>query len=397
MNLQELIDQQRPGYSLDQIFYRSPEIYQIEVDRIMSRNWCFAGHVSEIPNKGDYFLFKIGEETVIVIRGRGDEIHALINVCRHRGSQICTKEKGSVNVLTCPYHAWAYDFDGTLKVAQHMGPDFDASQHHLHRAQIEVLGGMIYVCLAKKPPSLEPAKQDLQPVFDMFGFDNMKLAAKRRYHFKANWKLAVENYHECYHCAPSHPEYAAMHTLKLGPDEIEKRQAHMREAMGSCGLKTIEFDHLDDRQPSHIQGYAYSRTALFEGIKTGSQDGQPLAPLLGDLKDFDQGGSDLSIGPFSFFLIYSDHMVGYRFLPEDVDNCTCDIYWMVRGDAVEGRDYDVEKLTWLWHITTLADEDIIVNNQKGVNSRFYQPGPYSQMEHWTQRSMAWYLREMSQF
>lgn len=395
MNLKELIKSQKIGYSLSQAFYRDPDILAAEMDRVLGRNWCFAGHVSQIPNKGDFFLFEIGAESVIVVRGRDDDIHAVMNVCRHRGSHICLERQGSVKLLTCPYHAWAYDFDGTLKVAQFMGDDFDKSSHNLHKASIEVLGGMIFICLSDKPPSLEPAKKELNPVFKMFDFDNMKLAAQKRYLINANWKLALENYHECYHCAPSHPEYASMHTLKLGPDEIDDRQSHMLEQFGACGIREIEFDRLDDLQPSNVQGYAYSRTALFEGIKTGSQDGQPLAPLFGNLKDFDSGASDINIGPFSFFLAYSDHMMGYRFLPVDADTCHCDIYWIVRGDAVEGKDYDVEKLTWLWHITTLADEEIIVNNQKGVNSKFYQPGPYSEMEHWARRHNEWYLREMA--
>ncbi len=395
MDLQSLIKRQKPGYCLDQAFYKDPEIYNSEMSRVLSKNWCFAGHVSQIPSKGDYFLFEIGAESVIVIRGRDNEIHALMNVCRHRGSHICLEREGSTNVLTCPYHAWAYDFDGTLKIAQHMGDDFDISKHNLHKANIEVIANMVFVCLSDTPPSLDPAKRNLAPVFEMFDFDNMKLATHKRYKINANWKLALENYHECYHCAPSHPEYASMHTLKLGPDEIDDRQSHMLEMFPACGIREMEMDHLDDRMPSDVQGYAYSRTALFPGIKTGSKDGQPLAPLLANLKDYDSGASDLNIGPFSFFLIYSDHMMGYRFLPIDVDTCHCDIYWIVRGDAEEGKDYDLEKLTWLWHVTTLADEKIIINNQKGMNSMFYEPGPYSEMEHWARRHNEWYLREMA--
>jgi Rieske 2Fe-2S family protein len=318
-----------------------------------------------------------------------------MNVCRHRGSHICLEKEGSVKLLTCPYHAWAYDLDGTLKVAQHMGEDFDISKHSLHQASIEIIAGMIYVCLSKSPPSLEPAKRDLAPVFEMFDFDNMKLATHKRYKINANWKLAVENYHECYHCGPSHPEYASMHTLKLAPHEIDERQSHMHDQFEACGLTKIEIDQLEDRAPPGVQGYAYSRTALFPGTKSGSMDGEPLAPLFGCLKGYDSGASDLSIGPFSFFLIYSDHMVGYRFLPIDTETCHCDIYWIVRGDAEEGKDYDIEKLTWLWHITTLADEEIIVNNQKGVNSMFYEPGPFSEMEHWVRRHNEWYLRVMA--
>ncbi|MDZ7644884.1 MAG: SRPBCC family protein [Woeseiaceae bacterium] len=142
-------------------------------------------------------------------------------------------------------------------------------------------------------------------------------------------------------------------------------------------------------------GYAYSRTALFDGYQTGSRDGRPVAPLLGDLKDYDGGASDFSFGPLSFLLAYSDHVVAYVFTPVDLENCLCDIYWLVRNDAVEGKDYDVEELVWLWDITTHADKRIIVNNWKGVNSRYYEPGPFSGMESLERRYVEWILQQLS--
>jgi Rieske 2Fe-2S family protein len=96
----------------------------------------------------------------------------------------------------------------------------------------------------------------------------------------------------------------------------------------------------------------------------------------------------------SFFLAYSDHVVGYVFTPVDQTHCKCEIYWMVRGDAVEGKDYDVDELVWLWDITTLADEKIIVDNWKGVNSRYYKPGPFSGMEYLEKRWIDWILQEL---
>ncbi|HUD97845.1 MAG TPA: SRPBCC family protein, partial [Woeseiaceae bacterium] len=142
-------------------------------------------------------------------------------------------------------------------------------------------------------------------------------------------------------------------------------------------------------------GYGYSRTALFEGYKTGSRDGSPIAPLLGKLKDYDGGASDFTFGPFSFLLAYSDHVVGYVFKPVDHGHCACEITWFVRSDAVEGKDFDMEELMWLWDITTYADETIIVNNWKGVNSRYYRPGPFSRMERMENRYVEWILQQLA--
>jgi Rieske 2Fe-2S family protein len=220
------------------------------------------------------------------------------------------------------------------------------------------------------------------------------VAAHKEYDIPANWKLSIENYQECYHCATAHPEYAQMHTLMVSWKKREPLQKHMLDKMESCGLKHIEIFAYDEDAPEGEMGYQYSRTALFEGYLTGSRDGKPVAPLLGKLTDYDGGGSDFAFGPFSFLLVYSDHAVAYVFTPVDHLNCKCDIYWMVRGDAVEGRDYDVDELTWLWDITTHADKTIIVNNWKGVQSRYYEPGPFSGQERMERSWVEWVLREL---
>jgi phenylpropionate dioxygenase-like ring-hydroxylating dioxygenase large terminal subunit len=382
------------GFSLGQQFYTDPEIYRRELDRIFGTNWLFAGHVSQIPDAGDYFLFELDAESVIIVRDKSGAINALANVCRHRGSRICLEPAGSVKMLRCPYHAWAYDLEGELRAAANMGDDFNRDDYPLHTVNLEIISGLIFICLSDTPPDVKTAKANLEPALACFGIAELKIAAHKRYPIAANWKLAVENYHECYHCGPAHPEYAQLHTLKLADAEFEHHQAGMRQRMAGCGIVDTSFDFQDDKALPGQQGYALSRSALFEGIKTGSKTGEPLAPLLGRLSGYDGGASDLNIGPVSFFLIYSDHLMAYRFLPSGAQDCICEVFWFVRDDAVAGVDYDEDALTWLWDVTTKADEKIIVNNQKGVSSRHYQPGPFSQMEDWTQGFVDWYLAQM---
>jgi Rieske 2Fe-2S family protein len=287
-----------------------------------------------------------------------------------------------------------YDTEGNLIAARNMPDSFDRAGHSLHKVQVEVVQGLVFVCFCDDPPDMEPARRDLAEPLAMFDFENMQVAAQKTYPIAANWKLAVENYQECYHCATAHPEYAKLHTLMLDSRKRESLQSHMRDKMGMCGLENFEIDNLEhNAKPGEI-GYAYSRTALFEGYKTGSRDGESLAPLLGSLSDYDGGASDITFGAFSHFLAYSDHVVGYVFTPIDMENCQCEIYWMVRGDAVPGKDYDRDELMWLWDVTTLADEKIIVNNWAGVKSKYYQPGPFTGMEGPEQRFVDWILQEL---
>ena len=253
---------------------------------------------------------------------------------------------------------------------------------------------MLFVCFCDDPPSFDGAKRDMAEPFAMFDFDNLKVAAQKTYPIEANWKLSIENYQECYHCATDHPEYAKMHTLMVDREKRGRLQTPMLQRMAACGVKEMEHDFIDTWAKAGEQGYGYSRTALFEGYKTGSRDGQAVAPLLGELKDYDGGASDFVFGPFTFLLAYNDHVVAYVFSPTDHRNCICKIFWLVRNDAVEGKDYDRNELMWLWDITTESDKEIIVNNWKGVNSRYYEPGPFSGMESMERRWTEWILQEM---
>ena len=390
----ELIANHKPGYSLDQRFYTDPDVYELELERIVYRNWIFAGHVSQLPEPGDFRVLNVAGESAIIVRGKDGTINGFANVCRHRGSLVCLEEQGHTDKFACPYHGWMYDIDGNLFAARDMPEDFDMSAHSLKTVSVGIVHGLIFVCFTDNPLSLEACRQELAEPMAMFDFENLKVAATRSYDIPANWKLSIENYQECYHCATAHPEYALMHTLMVDNRKRAPLQTHMLDKMEACGIKEIDIDKIDLNAPPGEMGYGYSRTALFEGYLTGSKDGKPVAPLLGNISDYDGGGSDFVFGGFSFLLVYSDHAVAYVFTPTDMRNCKCDIYWMVRADAQEGKDYDVDELTWLWDVTTHADKKIIVDNWKGVQSRYYKPGPFSNMENAERMWTEWILQQL---
>ena len=393
-SIASLIENQQRGWPLERRFYTDPAIYALELERIITRNWILAGHASQLSDPGDFKVFNVANESAIIVRSKDGSIKAFANVCRHRGSLVCLKAEGNTRKFECPYHGWTYDTDGNLIAARSMPEDFDKKSYALHKVSVETVHGLVFVCFSDSPPSLAGARKDLEEPMAMFDFEHLKVAAQQTYLIDANWKLAVENYQECYHCATANPEYAVRHTLMLDPKKQSRVQANMLERMQACGLQQIEFDCIDMNATPGEQGYGYSRTALFEGYKTGSEDGQGLAPLLGKLTDYDGGASDFTFGPFSFLLAYSDHVVGYVFTPVDKDHCQCEIYWFVRSDAVEGQDYDVDKLKWLWDVTTIADKKIIANNWKGVQSKYYQPGPFSAMERAESVYIEWIVQEL---
>jgi len=390
--LAALIDRQPERTALDQAFYTDQDVYQRDIEAVYLESWLYAGHLSEIPGTGDWFVFEMAGESVIIARNEHGEVSALLNVCRHRGSRICLEKKGCSRKLVCRYHGWSYDLEGRLHSAAHMPDDFDKSQLRLKSIHTAILEGMIFINFADHPASFEPVREDLSPCLRPYRIDRAKVAHRQTYAIKANWKLSVENYTECYHCAPSHPEYTRGHALaKPGARATSEMQMIMARA-AMCGLseKTTNCVYLDE--PGFGNGYAFERYPMWRGHVTGSEDGKPVAPLLGEVKDYDGGTTDFQIGPVTFALAYCDYVVIYRFTPVSLDESECDITWLVNGDAEEGKDYDKDRLTWLWDITTQADKRIIEHNAKGVKSRYYEPGPYSEMEEYTWKFMSWYLQ-----
>jgi Rieske 2Fe-2S family protein len=387
----ELIGRRKPGYSLEQPFYLDTAIYEHDLNAIFMKSWLYAGHQSKIPNVGGYFLFEFANESVIIIRSEAKRIKALVNVCRHRGSRVCIEAAGTAARLTCPYHGWTYALDGSLRGASNMPESFNKSGIVLQSIHLEVLDGMIFVNFAKDPAPFEPIKQEMSECLRPYRLDRAKVAHRHSYPIAANWKLAVENYTECYHCAPAHPEYSLGHGLAMPEEEYADLLKDVMARADACGLsaKSVNAEFLE--APGLGNDYCYDRYPLIRGHVTGSRDGNPVAPLLGEIKDYDRGATDFQIGPVTFALAYCDHVVLYRFTPLSVDSTDCEVTWLVSGNAEEGKDYDVKELTWLWDVTTVADQHIIENNAEGVNSRFYEPGPYSKMEDFTQRFVAWYL------
>lgn len=381
------------GYSIPQKFYKDADIYASEIENIFHKHWMFAGHVSQIPQVGDFFTVQLGGESIIVVRTQNGDVKAHVNICRHRGSRLCLERQGRKKLFTCPYHAWSYNLDGHLVVAREMPADFVPKENGLHAVHLELIGGLIFISLAEKPLSLSNLRRDLNPILDLFGFDNLKLAQQKRYAIPSNWKLAVENYQECYHCTPSHKEFAQIHAMARDLESFKKDKAeYLARHKGSPKIAAFNC-YFGNAAPGQ-EGYQYDRNPLLPGNASGGLGGKPVAPLLGKLTNYDGGASELMVGPMMFFLIYDDHVVGYRFAPTTIDSCVCDIFWFVHEAAVEGVDYNLSTLTWLWDVTTIADKTIIENNQKGVNSKFYSPGRLSKMEDFQQSFLSWYVQSL---
>ena len=390
-----------PDHAIDSYFYRSHLVYERELRELVFRSWIYAGHVSELVNPGDYLLLDVGEDSLIIVRDESGEVRALMNVCRHRGARVCEEVAGNRKTFVCPYHGWVYNTDGSLKAARemHVRSDFDMSSHGLKQARVVVYMGLVFInCDPHAADFLAPL-QNLEQPLGAYDLPNAKVAHKQTYRVDANWKLVLENYLECYHCATSHRAYARMHTLK-DPDEkvADIVQAMLDRTEAVTGVKGMGKEHYGIYLEAEGFGCCVytSRYGLFDGYLTGSQDGQPVAPLMGNIEGYDGGAGDFQMGPLTFMLNYPDHCVLYRFIPRGLTATDMEVVWFVNGDAQEGVDYERDNVTWLWHHTTQEDEYIITRNSEGVNSRFFEPGPYHpEFESTLKEFIHWYLATLS--
>lgn len=382
MNLETLIAAQRPGWGLDRPFYRDPEIFAREMERIFERQWLFAGHESRIPRPGEYFTYQVGDEPLVIIRGEDGAVRALVNICRHRGSKLCTDPCGSVKKLVCPYHQWVYETDGRLISARLMPEEFDTRDFGLLAARVHIYAGLVFLCLADVPPPFPAPNEAWLAPYDLA---RAKVAHVATYDVRSNWKIVVENFLECYHCTTVHPEYsramAGVGSSFLSGDEAAREAGRDREQMRT---EVAELG-LDPNSP---------RLQFRQGVFTQSLDGRPVAPLMGTHRDYDGTMLGIWIGDTLEMEANPDHVAAFRFTPLGPRRTDVEVSWLVRGDAAEGKDYDRERLIEFWKVTGEQDWSICEVVQAGADARHYRPGPLSRAEHGTRAFLQRYLAQL---
>lgn len=358
----------RPEYfSLPQEYYITPEWYERDLEVVFRSRWLFAGHASSIPDEGDYFLFELGPDSYVVVRQADGTIRALANVCRHRGSRICTEASGKGKKrLTCPYHAWSYGLDGSLRTAPRMQADLDKSQHGLKRAWVDEWYGMVFVCLADERP--EPLASRFEGVdLGPWGLGATKVAADETFDVAADWKLVSENFIECYHCAVAHPELCQVFDPNFSVVG-EKRLGNTREIPSKVRETSDDY-------------FSFSADGtLRPGARSFTMDGEyAVSRLLGDSGD---PPPERDSGLFSFpnfnTVAVPDYFLTFSWLPVGPRASRFRATWLVHEDAEEGRDYDVEHLKALFRVTAQEDVDLSVLGQQGINGHAYEPGPYNE-------------------
>ena len=198
------------SYTMPARFYTSPDIYEIEKDAIFYKSWHYAGHASQLKEERSYITTSIHDQNIFIAKGADGELRAFHNVCAHRG-HILLEGSGRKSFITCPYHAWAFDFSGKLVNARNSENvvGFNKDDFSLKEVKLEVFCGMLMVNLdlnakpfAEQFKGLEEEIRQYMP-----SVDSLEYAQRDTFDVASNWKVLVDNFLECYHCSPAHKDF----------------------------------------------------------------------------------------------------------------------------------------------------------------------------------------------
>ena len=392
-SIEALLRARQPGHSLPQRLYNDAAVYDFDLEAIFGQSWLMVGFEIELPKPGSYLALTVGSWPVLLTRDRAGRLHAFHNTCRHRGAQICPDGKGVSARLVCPYHRWTYELSGELVHAGRMPDDFAIADVRLGPVRLETVAGAIYICLADNPPDFAPFRDAFTPLLAPHDLVNAKVAFECTLVEKGNWKLVMENARECYHCPTGHPELAV--TFPTGASAHFDADEEGRTDVFNARMAALSLPV----GPVEGDWWQAIRFPLNEGCVSMTLDGKSsVAKLMCPLSEGDIGSLRWAVEPNSFCHATGDFLFMFSAMPTGPNETVVTSKWLVHKDAVEGVDYDVERLIALWNGTNFQDRDLVENNQRGVNSLGYQPGRYSpDAESLCLRFVDWYCVQAQAF
>ncbi|MFA1672535.1 SRPBCC family protein [Rhizobium mongolense] len=405
-SISSLLGSRADGHSLPAGLYSREDVFEADVDVFFRKHWICIGLECDVPEPGDANVIDIGNSSLIILRDDDNQIRVVHNVCRHRGSRILDAGSSVVSKLVCPYHQWTYELDGELAYAPHMGADFDKSCKSLRPVNFKSIGGLIYACLSDNPPAdIDRLEEVMTERLAPYDIRNTKVAFQADVVEHGNWKLTMENNRECYHCSANHPELCVSFVdLDFGfdPESLspeDREQAEQHEALYAEKTKSWEaFGYPSAAVEQLVDCETNFRTQRL--IISGAGESQTpdataaSSKLLGTMTRKDLGDTHLW-GHNSWNHFMGDHAIVAIVIPLSADKTLVRTKWLVHKYAVEGVDYDLEKLTNVWVATTDQDAELVARSHAGVLDPAYVPGPYSRFSETNLDKFAtWYIDRM---
>jgi len=351
--------------TLNRDFYLSPEIFARERERIFAREWVLVARDEQVPSPGDYLVVDVAGESILLVRGRDAALRGFFNVCRHRGSQLVLDDADATRSsdgtpcgsfgsgIKCPYHAWTYTLEGTLRTAPFLEEDVDIRKADLglHEVSVDTWGGFVFVRLAGEGDArtLHAQLGDAAERVRRYPLAELRTGRQFVYEVEANWKVILENYNECYHCGPVHPELCrvvpAFRTQGGGELDWERGSPHRD------GAWTFTASGTSERAP-------------FDGL-----DEDERVRHKGEL-----------IYPNFMLSLSAEHVTAYRVRPRSPSHTTivCDL--LFHPSEMAKPRFDPADAADFWDLVNRQDWKICEGVQRGMQSRVFKHGYYAPME-----------------
>jgi choline monooxygenase len=267
--------ERRKSYTVPSRYYIEPAIYEAEKEAVFYRNWWLVGHISRFAQTGSYVRVDVQDQGILVIKGRDGEIRAFYNVCQHRGHEMVKDDAGRLkNLMVCPYHAWSYDFEGSLVRARNTEdlPDFDKCNFSLKPVSVEIVADFVYVNLDPEAESLgaqtEGMEQEMRYYMPRLG--ELEHAGRVTYEVNCNWKVLIDNFLECYHCHPAHPALVDLMDMDSYATKTYKiHSSHIAGAPLSVNNAAYSFEKGD-------VDFGYAAWYLWPNLTIWAYPGEPL-------------------------------------------------------------------------------------------------------------------------
>ena len=342
------------AHTLPREYYTSDHLFALETEKIFEQCWLLVGREEQVENPGEFFVANIGQESLMIVRGADRGLRALYNVCRHRGTRICSEESGKfVGSIMCPYHAWTYGLDGKLMAARNMDgvPDFDKSEYPLKQAALATWEGFIFVNLAEQPQPFAASHAALLERFKRWHIADLRIARTIVYDLHCNWKLLVQNYSECYHCPLVHPALD-----KLTPFDSGRNDLGEGPFLG--GFMTMR------KSGSRM---SISGTAHYPPI--GEVSGEELDRVY-----------YYAIFPAMLLSLEPDYVMVHRITRVSTNRSIVTCQWLFDPATIATPGFDPSDAVEFWDMTNRQDWHVCELSQSGIESRAYTPGPYANQE-----------------
>lgn len=353
--------------TLPSSWYRSPEVYRAEKERIFCREWIAACREEELPHPGDYRVLEVLGESILLVRNRDGLLRAFYNVCRHRGSRLCRTEAetealrvvlpGGITggrLIVCPYHQWSYDFNGALVAAPHLtgSAGFQKQDFHLYPVGIDTWGGFVFLHLT--PAEAKPLAVQLGGIIERlqrYPLRDLRVGATLRYDIAANWKILCENYNECYHCGGVHPELCAV-------------VPSFRDAGGANLDWSRGIPHRDGADTFTHSGTSVRRS--FPGLDADEQ-----VRHKGEL-----------VYPNLFLSAARDHVAAFILRPRSAEHTEITCHFLFEPHEIDKPGFDPSDAVDFWDLVNRQDWAVCEGVQNGIRSRVHTQGYYAPMEDW---------------